>query len=116
MKNFLISILLLIVLGWLVQSFFPWWTIAIVAAIVGFLINHSNGLWSYLSGFVAVALLWGVYAGYLDASNNHLLATKMGNLFGSLSSVNMILLTSLIGGIVGGFGMLTGYLGKQLGG
>ncbi len=114
MKKFLISILLITLIGFLLQSYFPWWTVVIVAAIVGFMIQSTNGFWSYLTGFVAVALLWGIYAGYLDIQNGHLLSTKMGNLFGALSSGSMVLLTSLIGGIVGGFGTLIGYLGKQL--
>jgi len=114
MKNFLISILLITIIGFLLQSYFPWWTVVILAAIIGFIIKSNNGFWSYLTGFVAVALLWGIYAGYLDTQNAHLLSTKMGNLFGALSSFSMILLTSLIGGIIGGFGTLTGYLGKNL--
>jgi len=114
MKNFLISILLITIVGFLLQTYFPWWTIVILAAIVGFLIKSNNGFSSYLTGFVAVALLWGIYAGYLDSQNAHLLSTKMGNLFGNLSSVSMVLLTSIIGGIIGGFGVLTGYFGRQL--
>ena len=114
MKNFIISTLLIIGIGYLIQSYFPWWTVVILAVIIGFIIKPTNGFWGYITGFVAVALLWGMYAGYLDAQNAHILSTKMGNLFGALSSFSMILLTSLIGGIIGGLGTLTGYFGKNL--
>ncbi len=114
MKKFLLSIVLLLILGFLAQTFFPWWSVAIVAAAIGFIMKFDNGLWSYVAGFIAVAVLWGGYAGYIDTNNAHLLSTKMGNLFGALSSFSMILLTSLIGGIVGGFGALTGYFGNRL--
>lgn len=114
MKNFLISTLLIAAIGFPLQLFFPWWSIAILAALLGFVLKFENSLWSYMAGFLGVALLWGIYAMYLDMGNAHILSTKMGNLFGKLSSSSMILLTALIGGIVGGFAAATGTLGKKL--
>jgi len=96
--------LLIILIGGLTQLFLPWWSIAIIAAIVGFLFKFDNSGWSFLAGFLAVLLLW---SGYI-------LSERMGNLFGNISSGSVILLTGLIGGLVGGFFAMTGTLGQKM--
>jgi len=114
MKKLFTSTLLIILLGGLTQSFLPWWSIAIIAALVGFLFKFENSLWSFLAGFLAVLLLWSGYATYLDMGNAHILSERMGNLFGEISSGSVILLTGLIGGLIGGFFAMTGTLGQKL--
>ncbi len=106
--------LLIILIGGLTQLFLPWWSIAIIAAIVGFLFKFDNSGWSFLAGFLAVLLLWSGYAAYLDMGNAHILSERMGNLFGNISSGSVILLTGLIGGLVGGFFAMTGTLGQKM--
>ena len=107
------GILGIIFLGFVVQSYMPWWTIAFVAALFGAVIKFST-LQSYLVGFFGVFLLWGVYAGILNSGNDGILAAKMGILFGELSAFQMVIVTALLGGIIGGFGALTGKLGRNL--
>jgi len=114
MKKILLSILLIVAIGFPLQLFFPWWSITILAALVGFLLKFDHSWWSYLAGFIGVAVLWAAYATYLDTGNAQVLSSKMGNLFGNLSSASMILLTGLIGGVVGGFATMTGTLGQRL--
>ncbi len=103
----------IIILGFITQSFFAWWTIALVAAIIGASIKLNN-IQSYLVGFLGVFLLWGAYAFFLNNANDGILARKMGALFGGLETFQMVLITALLGGIVGGFGALTGRLGRSL--
>lgn len=105
---------MIIVIGGLTQLFLPWWAIVIVAAIVGFLFKFENSIWSFIAGFLAVLLLWSGYATYLDIGNAHILSERMGNLFGNISSGSVILLTGLIGGLVGGFFAMTGALGQNI--
>ena len=114
MKNLLISILLIVAIGFPLQILLPWWTIALLAAVVGFLIKFDNSVWSFIAGFLAVLLLWSGYAAYLDMGNAHILSQKMGNLFGNISSGGVIALTGIIGGVVGGFFAMTGTLGRKL--
>jgi len=114
MKNFLISIFLIIAIGFPLQLLLPWWSIAMLTIAVGFLIKFDNSLWSFIAGFLAVLLLWSGYAAYLDMSNAHILSQKMGNLFGNISSGGVIALTGIIGGLVGGFFAMTGTLGRKL--
>ena len=114
MKKLITSILLIIILGGVTQLFLPWWSIAMVAAIIGFLFKFDHSLWSFLAGFLAVLLLWSGYAAYLDIENAHILSERMGNLFGNISSSGVIGLTGLIGGLVGGFFAMTGTLGQKM--
>ena len=111
--KFLTGILGIIVAGFIVQSFFAWWSIAIVAAFFGAFMNVSNTK-SYLLGFLGVSLLWGTYAAFLNAGNDGILATKIGTLFGGLSPLALIATTAVLGGIVGGFSALTGKMGRAV--
>ena len=111
--KYIFGIIGIIVLGFFIQSVLPWWTIAIVAAIIGASIKFTN-LQSYAVGFIGVFLLWGIYAGFINNANEGILAIRMGALFGGLGAYQMVLVTALLGGIIGGFGALTGRLGKNL--
>ena len=103
----------IVVLGFIFQSFLPWWSIVLVAAVIGVFIKLNN-VQSYLVGFLGVFLLWGAYAAFLNAANDGILAERIGALFGGLGANQMVIITALLGGIVGGFGTLTGCLGRKL--
>lgn len=107
---FLLSI---IIVGFIGQQLLPWWSIALIAALLSFAFNIRVGM-SFLAGFLAVALLWGGYAGYLNTMNEGILAARMGALFGGINGIILVLITGLLGGILGGLGALTGSLGRQL--
>jgi hypothetical protein len=103
----------MIVAGFIAQLFLPWWSIAVVAAILSFIFDLKIGL-SFWAGFLGAALLWGGFAGYLDALNEGILSARIGRLFGNVPGLVLIFITALIGGIFGGLGALTGSLGRQL--
>ncbi len=46
--------------------------------------------------------------------NMELLSTKMGELFGGFKPMQLLYATSLIGGLLGGFGGMTGSLFRQI--
>ena len=110
--KYIFAIAGVIILGVAVQSFMPWWSVAIVAAIMGASFKLNN-LQSYLIGFLGVFLLWGSYAALINHSNESILATKVGVIFGGLGAFQLVLVTALLGGIIGGFGALTGRLGRN---
>ena len=111
--KYLTGIASIIVLGFAVQSFLPWWSIVLVAVIIGAAFKFSS-LQSYLIGFLGVSLLWGIYATFLNNANDGILAEKIGVLFGDLGVTQLIIVTALLGGIIGGLGALTGKLGRGL--
>lgn len=87
--------------------FFPWWAIAISAFVVAIVVKQ-NSLYSFLSGFIALFLSWGIHALIIDTKNNHLLATKVAGILKlGESSFPILVLTAFIGGLIGGLGALT---------
>ena len=112
MKNIILGLITVILLGGVLHQFLPWWSIVIASGVVGFIFSKSTGA-SFFYGFVGVILLWGLTAYRLDTLNESILAARMGEIFQGLGSVGMIGLTALIGGLVGGFAAMTGTLGKK---
>lgn len=109
----IISIISLIIIGFILQSFLPWWIIVFTAIIVG-IVAKMGGTRSFGIGFLSIALLWGVYAGWIDQANAGRLSSRMGELFGGIAGYQLILIVALVGGILGGMGMLTGSLARKL--
>lgn len=106
--RFLLSVLLIVVLGLVAGMFLPWWSIAIVAFLVALVMRQPVGI-GFLSGFVGVFLLWGVLATWIDIANESILSHKMAALFPlGGSSFLLILVTAFVGALVGGFAALSG--------
>ena len=112
--KYIVSILLTALLSFLSGLFLPWWSIAFAAFIVSALIRQKPFM-SFLSGFLGVFLLWELLAWWIDSLNESILSQKIAQILPlGGSSVLLILLTSLIGALVGGFAGLAGsYLPKK---
>ena len=67
---------------------------------------------AYAVGFAAGFLLWWGSAFFFNFANAGMLAGKMGELIGNLNSAYMLMITGTMGGILAGFGTLTGVLGN----
>ena len=107
-KSIIIPTLLIIILGGIAQTFLPWWTIAVVAFCVGYFFSDSWGK-SFAYGFIAVTLLWAIYAAILDSANGGAISSSISGLFGgAIKSTQLIYVTGIIGGLVGGFAAATG--------
>ena len=108
--KFLVSILLTALLAFALGLYLPWWSIAVAAFVVAACIHLKPGF-SFLSGLVALFLLWGIMAWARSAANNDILAEKMSVMvLKSDNSFLLILVTALIGAIVGGLAALSGSL------
>jgi len=94
-------------------STLPWWLFAVTSFIVALAIHQKPGK-AFLSGFLGLFLLWAVLAFMKDAANDHILSAKVAQLLlKSSSSIAIILVTGIVGGLVSGFAALTGsYLRK----
>jgi hypothetical protein len=101
------------VLGFAAHSFFPWWSIAVVAFLVG-VWQSESALKSFTYGTLAVTLLWTIYAGYQTQQNGGLISEAVGKMLGGLSGTQLLLGTGLIGGIVGGIAAMTGTFFRQV--
>jgi hypothetical protein len=112
MKN-IIPFISILILGYLAQLVFPWWIIWLVCAAVCFYFKFSVSK-SLGIGFLASFILWFSVAFILDHGNEAILSNKIGELFGGISGFNLVVISSLIGGITGSLGGITGSLGRKI--
>jgi hypothetical protein len=104
---------LIALLSFLLQFFLPWWIISIVAFGVAFWKASSSGK-AFLSGFLTIVLVWAIMSAFIHVRTDGILSNRIAALFNLPSSLLLILITSLIGGLVGGIAALSGYLVRQL--
>jgi hypothetical protein len=104
----ILSLLLTATLGFLAGLRFEWWSIALVSFLVALLIPQKISV-AFLSGFLGIFILWSVLATWIDSKNGNVLSFKMAEIFKlGGSSILLILVTALIGGLVGGFAAMAG--------
>jgi hypothetical protein len=111
--KFIVQLLLISLFTYLGQFFLPWWGLFIAAGLVGTLVP-AKGLTTFLAGFLAIAGLWLLQIYLIDAANESLLSTKVATIISLSSPMQLILVSSLIGGICGGFAALSGKLFADL--
>jgi len=111
--KFIIGIIAVALLSFLAQQVFPWWIIVAITLLVGGFLGMSSGK-SFLFGFLGIALMWGIHAFLINQANDGLLASKIGELLGGLSSGLVVLISAALGGLIGGLGAMTGSLGRGL--
>ncbi|MCU0420871.1 MAG: hypothetical protein MUC38_14560 [Cyclobacteriaceae bacterium] len=103
--KFLIQLLVTAAVCALLQTFFPWWSLAVGCVAVGYGFDNG-GFRSFAAGFLAVGLLWVGLSAFIDFQTASILTQKINRLL----PVNAFLLTGMIGALVGGFASLTGAL------
>ena len=107
MKLF-VAIILTGLLALVAGLWLPWWSIAIASLLIGLLIPQRAGR-AFLAGFLGIFLLWAIYAFIKDSRNDGLLSAKIAEVLPlGGNSFLLILVTAFVGGIVGGFGGMTG--------
>jgi hypothetical protein len=105
--------LIILILSFASGYFLPWWVVAIAAFLAAFLIGKTpRG--SFWSGFAAVFIGWTVLALFKSIPNDHILASRVVQLFPLPNNwLYLLAITALIGGLVGGMASLSGvYLKK----
>lgn len=111
--KFFIVVILTALLGFAAPLFFTWWSFAVTSFVVAAFIPQKAGF-AFLAGFLGLFLLWGLLAMYIDSANGHLLSQKIAVLLPlNGSSILLILVTALIGGLVSGFAALSGSLVRK---
>jgi hypothetical protein len=108
--KFLAQLFVTAIVCFVLQYFLPWWTMALGAFAMGYLFSNS-GFTSFAAGLLGVALLWLVMAYYIDMTTDSILTDKVAKIL----PMNVFILTSLVGGLVGGFAALTGAVLKSKG-
>jgi len=102
------KIFLIAILAFVLEQFLPWWSIAIAAFLVEIVMGTPKGK-AFVAGFVGIFLLWAIVAFLIDNANQHILSTKMANVLPlGGSAIAIILVTALIGGLLGGLAAASG--------
>lgn len=97
----------MILLGAIVQSFAPWYSLGIVALVLGFGFRQT-GPEAFVTGLLGGFLLWAGYAGYLHFLNEGILGDRLGKLFGGVDGWAIVAITGLLGGILAALGCWAG--------
>jgi hypothetical protein len=106
--KFVLTTLLIFLLSFIAGLYLPWWSIAVVAFLAALLIQPNIGT-GFLAGFIGIFLMWATLAFWIDVNNESILSQKIAKLFPlGGSSLLLILVTSFIGGLVGGFAAMAG--------
>lgn len=109
----ILRLILIVVATYFLSLYLPWWTVLLVAGLVGFFIP-GGGFNVFISGFLGAGLLWMVYAWYLDIETNSILSEKVVQLFPFSDNFMLVVITGFIGALCGGFGAITGNSFRQL--
>lgn len=103
--RFTVQMVVIVVLGVFLELFLPWWSVALAAFVGGALVNTRM---NFLGGFLAISALWLGKAMIMDLSTDSDLTARVAMIFMLHSKTLLVLLTMLLGGLVGGFAAMTG--------
>lgn len=109
----ILSVILTAFAAFVLGEYLPWWSVAIAAFAVALIINQAPGA-AFISGFLGIALLWVAYASWINQLNESLLSERIASVLPLQgSSILLILLTGITGGLAGGLSALSAsFLGR----
>jgi hypothetical protein len=99
------QVIAIIVVGFLMQLLLPWYSIAFVAFVFGYVLYSES---NFLGGFLGVLILWAIRIFFTLNGAATDLADRMALIFPFKEKWIMITVTLLIGALVGGMAALTG--------
>jgi hypothetical protein len=102
--------LIILILSFISGFFLPWWVIALIAFIATYFFGKTSGQ-SFWSGFGGVFIAWTILILLKTIPNDNILANRVIQLFPLPHWWALLLLiSSLIGGLVGGMSALSSVL------
>lgn len=108
--KFILSILLvgLVTFAIGIYGTLPWWSFVVTNLIIAIALP-IRPMQSFAAGALGVGALWAGLAFGIDLANNHILSTKVAQILPLGGSyIALILVTALVGALLGGLGSLTG--------
>ena len=104
--------IIILILSFLSGFFLPWWVVALIAFATAFFLDKTPGQ-SFWSGFGGVFAAWTILILLKSIPNDNILAGRVIQLFPLPHWWGLLLIISaLIGGLVGGMAALSGVLIK----
>ena len=106
---------LLIAVGtYILLLYFPWQTMVVWAGIIGFIFPFVRSHNSYLSAFSAILTSWIFLAVVADSLNTNIFSAKIQPYLLHYTKPALFVLPGMLGGLLAGFGSLTGCLLRKL--
>lgn len=105
--------LLILILTFICSYFLPWWFAAVIVFGVAFFMSQKPGI-TFLAGFAAIFIAWAVLALLKSIPNDNMLAGRVAHLFQLPNWILLLLVTCIVGGLVGGMAALSGALLKKV--
>lgn len=106
---FLIILILSVLCGFIL----PWWVGAIIAFVAAVIWGRKPVV-TFVAGFGGLFMAWVILALIKSLPNNNVLASRVATLFHLPHWLFLLLVTAMIGGLVGGLAALSGALVKQV--
>lgn len=103
--RFPVQILVILALGYILELFLPWWSVAVAAFAGGLMLTTRS---NFIAGFAGIGLLWLGKALIADLSSDSDLADRVARIFMLHNSMLLLLVTFLLCGLVGGFAAMSG--------
>ncbi|HYV94326.1 MAG TPA: hypothetical protein VE978_21305 [Chitinophagales bacterium] len=104
---------LITIFSFLLQLFLPWWSMAIAAFVISFLLGKKP--WQvFLAAFFACGIVWLLMALYTHFMKGDLMTNRIAGLLFLHGSLVLYIGVFLIAAIVGGFAALTGFYLKEI--
>ena len=106
--KFFSALIITALLSFIAGLFLPWWGIAVASFLAAIVVYQKAGF-AFLSAFFGLFLLWSTLAFWIDTKNESILSMRVAELLGiGNNSFLLILITGMIGGLVGGIAALPG--------
>lgn len=103
----LIKVLFIAVLSYLLLELLPWWGFTLIAFIANAVV-YEKGLPSFLSGFIALFVLWLALSWSMSSHGDHLITRRIASLFNLNDPYLLLILIGFIGAVLGGLSSLSG--------
>jgi nitrate reductase gamma subunit len=93
--------------------FLPWWSLAIVAFVLAFLLGKKASK-TFLSAFFGCGIVWLFMAFYIHFAKGDLMTSRVAALLSLHGTVFLYLGSFLIAAVVGGLAALSGFFIREI--
>ncbi|MDA0194302.1 MAG: hypothetical protein O2887_04435 [Bacteroidetes bacterium] len=108
------KMLLTVAFAYMGLMIMPWWILVLIAFVISAAIP-TNDFGAFLAGFLGVGLLWLVIAWKIDIKTNSVLSAKIALIIPvGGDTTALVILSGVIGAVVGGFSSLSGNLFRKI--
>ena len=105
--KFILQVFGIILLAYVLELFFPWYTIAVAAFVMGYAVRSRA---NFLAGFLGIVLLWTIKAWLITTGSESDLADRVAHIFSLSGEEWLMFVMAIVGGMVGGFAAMAGAL------